>query len=123
MKQRSAPPLAAGMTSLAREAVTAGTEGQNVLDAGGESHSVFTAALLDGLGGLADGDADHVITFGELFNYVGKRVEHETASRQTPISAELEGHGGGSAAFFAPGEQPAMMSAAERLRRVQADKD
>ena len=50
----------------------------------GGGHGVFTWALLQGLGGAADGNSDRIITAGELFNYVSGTVRHETNSRQNP---------------------------------------
>ncbi|HSS20369.1 MAG TPA: caspase family protein [Pyrinomonadaceae bacterium] len=50
----------------------------------GGGHGVFTWALLEGLRGAADANRDHVVTAGELFNYVSKRVSQETSSRQNP---------------------------------------
>ncbi|MEW6747895.1 MAG: caspase family protein, partial [Planctomycetota bacterium] len=117
--ERAPLPLAAGMTNRARQVMTAGTAEQTVQDGGGGGHSVFTAALLDALGGLADGNADEIVTFGELFNYVGQRVEHETSNKQTPIQAEFPDHGGGSVAFFPPDVRPVEMTAQERLRALE----
>ncbi len=121
--ERSLPPIAAGLTNRARQVMTAGTAKQKVQDGGGGGHSVFTAALLDGLKGVADGNADKVITFGELYDYVGKRVEAETAQKQTPIQARLSGDDGGNVSFFPPGVTPEKMTAAERLRLVELDKE
>jgi uncharacterized caspase-like protein len=45
---------------------------------------VFAWALLEGLRGAADANNDHVITAGELFDYVSSRVRGETSSRQNP---------------------------------------
>jgi caspase domain-containing protein len=50
----------------------------------GGGHGVFTWALLEGLRGAADANGDHVITAGELFDYVSGRVRQETNSRQNP---------------------------------------
>jgi hypothetical protein len=120
---RAAPLLAAGLTNRARQIICAGTKDQTVKDGGGGGHSVFTAALIDGLSGLADGDADNVIVFGELFNYVGKRVEAETSNEQEPVRSAFPDDGGGNVAFFPPGAQPVEMTAAERLRAIQLDKE
>jgi len=50
----------------------------------GGGHGVFTWALLEGLQGAADFNHDHVITTGELFDFVSSKVRQETNSRQNP---------------------------------------
>lgn len=50
----------------------------------GGGHGVFTWALLEGLRGGADADADSFITAGELFGYVSARVRKETGLQQNP---------------------------------------
>jgi len=50
----------------------------------GGGHGVFTWALLEGLGGKADGDEDRLVTAGELFGYVRGRVQVATGFRQNP---------------------------------------
>lgn len=50
----------------------------------GGGHGVFTWALLEGLRGAADVNRDHVITAGEVFDYVSNVVRKETSSRQNP---------------------------------------
>jgi len=50
----------------------------------GGGHGVFTWSLLEGLRGAADRNTDHVITAGELFDYVSSRVRKETNARQNP---------------------------------------
>jgi uncharacterized caspase-like protein len=52
----------------------------------GGGHGVFTHALLDGMRGEADANADSLITAGELFAYVRDRVRLETAFKQNPRS-------------------------------------
>lgn len=52
----------------------------------GGGHGVFTWALLEGLRGSADNNHDHVISAGELFDYVSNRVREQTNSRQNPRS-------------------------------------
>ena len=117
--RRSAPPVAAGLTSRARQVLTAGTGDQTVLDGGGGGHSIFTAAVIGGVRGSADLDGDQVVTFGELFNYVGRTVENKTSSRQTPLQATLPDHEGGSVALFKPGVQPGEATIADRLRSLE----
>jgi WD40 repeat protein len=49
-------------------------------------HGAFTKALLEALGGYADGNpSDKVITFSEMNRYVGERVKELTANRQHPV--------------------------------------
>jgi hypothetical protein len=52
----------------------------------GGGHGVFTYALLEGLRGQADTNADSFITAGELFAYVRDRVRLETGFKQNPRS-------------------------------------
>jgi hypothetical protein len=52
----------------------------------GGGHGVFTYALLEGLRGQADANADSFITAGELFAYVRDRVRLETGFKQNPRS-------------------------------------
>ncbi|MCG3161125.1 MAG: hypothetical protein JMDDDDMK_02243 [Acidobacteria bacterium] len=52
----------------------------------GGGHGVFTYALLEGLRGGADANADRLITAGELFAYVRDRVRLETGFKQNPRS-------------------------------------
>jgi uncharacterized caspase-like protein len=52
----------------------------------GGGHGVFTYALLEGLRGRADANADSLITAGELFGYVRDRVRLETGFKQNPRS-------------------------------------
>lgn len=53
-------------------------------------HGVFTAALLDGLGGAGDADADGVLTISELFGHVARGVARASANQQHPYS-KMEG--------------------------------
>jgi formylglycine-generating enzyme required for sulfatase activity len=117
--KRSAPPLAAGLGSRARQVITGGGAEQVVLDGGGGGHSVFTGALLEALSGAADHDGDGVIAFGELYGHVGREVERRTEGRQTPLQATFRDHSGGNVALFAPGIVPGGMTAAERLRALE----
>ncbi|HEV7514663.1 MAG TPA: caspase family protein [Thermoanaerobaculia bacterium] len=47
-------------------------------------HGVFTHFLLEGLKGAADADGDHVVTLGELMEYVREKVKEATRSKQIP---------------------------------------
>lgn len=117
--KRDAPPVAAGLSTRARQVLTAGTGEQAVLDGGGGGHSIFTASVLDGVRGGADLDGDRVVTFGELYNYVGRKVEDKTDGRQTPLQATLPDHEGGSVALFEPGVQPGAISVGDRLKSLE----
>lgn len=121
--QRAAPPVAAGLSNRARQVITAGSTEQTVLDTGGGGHSVFTGALIDALEGGADLDGDRVVTFGELFNHVGRAVERKTEARQTPLQATFPDHEGGNVALFAPDVTPGGMTAAERLKALERTAD
>ncbi|HEX7317088.1 MAG TPA: caspase family protein [Pyrinomonadaceae bacterium] len=50
----------------------------------GGGHGVFTWALLEGLRGGADADADRLVTAGELFDYVSAQVREQTDFKQNP---------------------------------------
>lgn len=50
----------------------------------GNGHGVFTWAILEGLRGVADVNRDHVVTTGELFDFVSNKVSEETNGRQNP---------------------------------------
>jgi Caspase domain len=59
----------------------------------GDGHGVFTHFLLEGLAGKADRGPpyDSVITVGELFDFVQRRVKEETEGKQHPhISADSD---------------------------------
>ncbi|MEW6741317.1 MAG: caspase family protein [Planctomycetota bacterium] len=117
--ERGAPPLAAGLTLRARQVMTAGGADQKVQDAGGGGHSIFTGAVLEGLRGKADANLDKVVTFGELYNYVGRAVESRTRPRQTPGQGTLPDHALGCVALFPPGAKPVDLSVEERLKALE----
>jgi len=54
------------------------------------AHGAFTDAILRGLGGMADTNADAVLTVSEVFGYVTREVTRETGGMQHPYS-RLEG--------------------------------
>jgi len=58
-------------------------------DARWEGHGVFTYYLLQGLRGEGDGNADGIVTFNELFDFVSTRVVADTGGRQNPQRAGL----------------------------------
>ncbi len=117
------PRIRAGLSNRARQAITAGNAEQAVLDGGGGGHSVFTAAVLDALRGQADLDGDKVVTFGELFNHVGRTVETKTQQRQTPLQATFPDHEGGCVALFPPGIKPTATTVADRLLALEKTKE
>lgn len=53
-------------------------------DARWGGHGVFTHFLLEGLGGDGDVNADGIVTFTELFDYVSSNVRTATDGRQNP---------------------------------------
>jgi hypothetical protein len=50
----------------------------------GGGHGIFTWSLLEGLRGEADTNNDHLVTAGELFDFVRDRVRVETSFTQNP---------------------------------------
>ncbi len=49
-----------------------------------DRHGVFTHFLLEGLKGAADADHDHIVTLGELIEYVRTNVKDATEGKQFP---------------------------------------
>ncbi|MFH0989402.1 MAG: PEGA domain-containing protein [bacterium] len=69
----------------ARQILTAGGRGEQVIEKPEWGHSAFTYRLLDGLGkGLADLDENKIITGRELATYVESKVAQMTENRQRP---------------------------------------
>jgi peptidoglycan/xylan/chitin deacetylase (PgdA/CDA1 family)/TolA-binding protein len=87
---------------LGRQMLTAGGADQLVADGGPNGHSVFTWALLQGLGGKGDLNGDGLITATELAAYVAPAVA--ATSRQTPAFGSLPGSEGGDFIFELPSE-------------------
>lgn len=84
----------------ARQFITAGGKGQQVLDGGLNGYSYFTGYLLDALDkGLGDLDGDGYITLSELAGYL---VPKATNDYQTPGTGTLPGHGLGEFLFQSP---------------------
>jgi uncharacterized caspase-like protein len=48
-------------------------------------HGVFTYYLLEGLKGRADDDGDGLVTVGEVFRYVSRKVPEATGHDQHPV--------------------------------------
>lgn len=77
----------------ARQILTAGGEGEQVVELGG--HGLFTKVLLAGLEGAADHDPkDGLITATELYKFLAPRVIAESRNSQTPQFGRL-GQGAG----------------------------
>lgn len=87
---------------LGRQMLTAGGADQLVADGGPNGHSVFTWALLQGLGGKADLNGDGLITATELAAYIAPAVS--AVSRQTPAFGSLPGSEGGDFVFELPAD-------------------
>ncbi|MBW2737883.1 MAG: SUMF1/EgtB/PvdO family nonheme iron enzyme [Deltaproteobacteria bacterium] len=85
---------------VARQIITAGGKGEEVLDGGPGGHSVFVDHFLAGLkDALADTNGDGYITFAELTSYL---VPSASNSYQTPAPGTLPGHGLGEFVFRSP---------------------
>jgi formylglycine-generating enzyme len=89
------------------QVLTAGAEDQLAADSGSRpGHSAFTGAVLSGLEGGADQNADGIITASELAGFVRPEVIHETRARggvgQTPYFNYLTGSGQGDFVFVLP---------------------
>ena len=119
VQNRAPLPIAPGLRSRARQILTAGSEDQTVLDGGGGGHSVFTAELIAAMRGAADVNEDRVLSFGELFEYLARRVETRTEYRQTPLQDFFPDHDGGMIALFPPGVKPGEQSVHERLQAMK----
>jgi peptidoglycan/xylan/chitin deacetylase (PgdA/CDA1 family)/TolA-binding protein len=87
---------------IGRQMLTAGGADQLVADGGPNGHSVFTWALLQGLGGKGDLNGDGLITATELAAYIAPAVA--ATSRQTPAFGSLPGSEGGDFIFELPTE-------------------
>ena len=87
---------------IGRQMLTAGGADQLVADGGPDGHSIFTWALLQGLGGKADLNGDGLITATELAAYIAPAVSNVSA--QTPAFGSLPGSQGGDFVFELPAE-------------------
>lgn len=58
---------------------------QTSIESSSLQNGVFTHALINGLQGNADENADRYITAGELFHYTKQRVMHATNDEQIPV--------------------------------------
>lgn len=98
---------------IGRQMLTAGGADQLVADGGPNGHSVFTWALLQGLGGKGDLNGDGLITATELAAYVAPAVA--ATSRQTPAFGSLPGSEGGDFIFELPGETEFLSGETQQL--------
>jgi uncharacterized caspase-like protein len=83
-------------TAPARQVLTAGSEGEKVVESGG--HGLFTKSLMSGLTGAADLDQDGYITATELYRYITPQVLEGSRNSQNPVFGRL-GHGQGEFVF------------------------
>ncbi len=87
----------------ARQFLTAGGAGQQVLDGGPDGYSYFTGYLLEALElGYADLNGDSYITANEIGAYITPRA---STWNQTPAAGVLPGHGQGEFLFRVPGRR------------------
>jgi tetratricopeptide (TPR) repeat protein len=93
--------------------LTAGGADQLVADGGPNGHSVFTWAVLQGLGGKADLNGDGFITATELAAYVAPAVSG--VSRQTPAFGSLPGSEGGEFILEEPEQTEFINTGTEQL--------
>ena len=63
------------------------------------------------------------MTFGEIFNHVGREVQRKTDDSQTPLQSTFPDHGGGCVALFTPGLEPGRQSIHERLQSLERTVD
>lgn len=97
--------------SAAHQVLTSSASDQRAFEVlagrGGDLHSPFATAVLEGLAGAADVNQDNLITTTELHVHVRKRVEDQTESLQlqTPGIFPLRGHERGEFVFQVPGRQ------------------
>jgi caspase domain-containing protein len=82
--------------SPARQVLTAGAEGEKVVETGG--HGLFTKSLLSGLTGNADLNKDGYITATELSQHITAQVLAESRNSQNPLFGRL-GDGQGEFVF------------------------
>ena len=82
-----------------RQIVTSGSPSDPVLDGGGSGHSIFTQALLDGLGGWTGiHEEDGRVRFGALLDYLAYEIPGRLlgasygAAHQQPIGGNFQGN-------------------------------
>lgn len=84
-------PERQGERLRAVQMLTAGGEGQQALERGGQG--LFTRYLLRALSGEADRNGDGVVTASEIGDFVAQEVTSASNGRQTPLYGTLEGSG------------------------------
>jgi uncharacterized caspase-like protein len=75
--------LKAITSKVARNVLTAGGQGEEVLDGGLENHSIFTGRFLEGMRGAADYNQDSYVTATEISRYVKEKVTQDSRLRYT----------------------------------------
>ncbi len=89
-RETSTPPSVQGMAGAFTAGnnvamLLAGRSTQFAIEDQRRAGGVFTYFLLQGLGGLADRDANRIVTIRELHAYVSPRVRQATRGRQSPV--------------------------------------
>jgi uncharacterized caspase-like protein len=84
-------------TARARQVLTAGSEGEEVVEVSG--HGLFTKVLIEGLEGRADLNQDGWITASELYQFLTPQVLQASQSTQNPVFGRL-GQGQGEFVFL-----------------------
>jgi uncharacterized caspase-like protein len=72
------------MRATGRAVLAASSDKQLALE-GHQGHGYFTSALLQGLGGQADGDKDQQIDILELASFLDREVPRISRDRQFPV--------------------------------------
>ena len=82
-----------------RQIITSGSPSEPVLDGGGSGHSIFTQALLDGLGGWTGiHEEDGRVRFSALLDYLAYEIPGRlqgaaySAAHQQPIGGNFQGN-------------------------------
>jgi hypothetical protein len=85
----------------ARQIITAGGGGEQVIERDEWQHSAFTKNLLEGLESWdADYNKDGCITADELSTYLRENVTEDSDFQQTPQDGRFRNSGGGEFVFF-----------------------
>lgn len=103
---------------VARQVIAAGGADQVVVDVSAHAkHSLFTQALLEGLrDGQADKRGDGFILVPDLMSYLISRASN---AYQSPISADLPGHGEGEFIFASPKPKTKQTQPSEPIQGLQ----
>jgi hypothetical protein len=76
-----------GTTAPVRQVLTAGSEGEQVVEFDG--NGLFTKVLLSGLQGEADVNRDSRITASELYQFINPRVLESSKNSQNPVFGRI----------------------------------